>query len=129
MYFLGSVNANLDLIVSATALLRALNVTPAPPSDHDSLSSLDHLQDVVANSMLHCAGVERFFADQDIFQQTVEAAARLPHTVSRARLDLLPQCNTSLVPAVPYRGKCWVNGTETATRIARGTGQSPNALY
>ena len=76
------VNANLDLIISATVLLRALNITPGPPSDHAVLSNLAELQELVGYSMQHCAGIERFFSNQEVFQQTVQVAASLPHTVS-----------------------------------------------
>ena len=78
-----SVNSNLDLVVSATGLLRALGVAPGQPADHTSLSSREQLQQQVAHSMLHCAGTERVFTSEE-FQLIVKAAYGLPHTVGIA---------------------------------------------
>ena len=75
-------NSNLDLIVSATNLLHSLNQPPVFPTDHAVLSSLLDLTEVVAYSMEHCAGVERFFSEREIFKKTVEAATTVEHTVS-----------------------------------------------
>ena len=75
-------NSNLDLIVSAVDLLKALNATPSSPGDHASLSSIEDLEEVVSYSMQHCAGIERVFTDHEVFERIAEAAAQLPHVVS-----------------------------------------------
>jgi ADP-dependent glucokinase len=73
------VNANLDLVVSATQLLEALGLSPGQPVDHTHLASAVDLQEQVAYSMLHCAGTERVFTSQAEFQKVVTAARSLPH--------------------------------------------------
>lgn len=77
-----SVNANLDLVVSATPLLEKLGLSPGQPVDHTHLASALELQEQVAYSMLHCAGTERVFSSQPEFQKVVTAAYQLPHQVS-----------------------------------------------
>lgn len=76
-----SVNSNLDLIVSATDLLKALHVSPGAAMTHPHLSSLEDLQELVSYSMQHCAGTERFFTSQEVFEQTVQAAITVNHKV------------------------------------------------
>ena len=76
-----SVNANLDLIVSATPLLEALGLSPGQPVDHTHLVSAGDLQEQVSYSMLHCAGTERVFTSHAEFQRIVKAAHKLQHTV------------------------------------------------
>ena len=76
------VNSNLDLIVSAVDLLKYMNATASYPRDHASLTTMDDLQEVVAYSMQHCAGIERVFTDPELFQVITEAASLLPHVVS-----------------------------------------------
>ena len=49
------VNSNLDMVVSATALLRALNITPGNSADHTSLESLRDLQVGGARGRASCA--------------------------------------------------------------------------
>ena len=77
------VNSNLDLIVSALDLLRALQVDPSSPRDHSTLSSLRDLEQLVGYSMQHCAGLERVFVDQALFLQIVEAGDKVEHAVRR----------------------------------------------
>ena len=84
------VNSNLDLIVSATDLLKLLNAPVTHPRDHASLSTVAELQEVVAYSMVHCAGVERVFTDSNLFQIIAESAAQLPHVVSYASVYFHP---------------------------------------
>ena len=74
-------NANLDLIVSATELLEALGLSPGEPIDHTHLGRVEELQEQVAYSMEHCAGTERVFSSSSEFQRVVNAAYQLPHTV------------------------------------------------
>ena len=81
---LPSVNANLDLVVSATQLLEALGLSPGQPVDHTHLASAVDLQEQVAYSMLHCAGTERVFTSQAEFQKVVTAARSLPHEVRQS---------------------------------------------
>ena len=76
------VNANIDLIVPALSLLKALNVSHTAPSDHSSLNSVMQLEQLVSFSMLHCAGIERVFSDPELFTHIVQVAETLPHTVS-----------------------------------------------
>ena len=76
------VNSNLDLIVSAIDLLKLLNAPVTHPRDHASLGTITDLQEVVAYSMQHCAGIERVFTDSNLFQIIAESAAQLPHVVS-----------------------------------------------
>lgn len=78
-----SVNANLDLVVSATPLMEKLGLSPGQPVDHTHLASSRELQEQVAYSMQHCAGTERVFTSQPEFQKVVAAAYQLPHEVSR----------------------------------------------
>ena len=80
-----SVNSNLDLIVSATDLLKALHVSPGAAMTHPHLSSLEDLQELVSYSMQHCAGTERFFTSQEVFEQTVQAATTLNHKVGQTQ--------------------------------------------
>ena len=75
-------NSNLDLIVSAVDLLNMLNATPSLPRDHASLESIETLQEVVAYSMQHCAGIERVFTDHNVFDMIATTATSLPHIVS-----------------------------------------------
>ena len=76
------VNSNLDLIVSAVELLKLLNATGSVSRDHTSLGSINDLQEVVAYSMQHCAGIERVFTDARQFNIITQAAIQLPHIVS-----------------------------------------------
>lgn len=74
-------NSNLDMIVSALELLNALNATPTKPADHPALISVVQLEQLVSFSMQNCAGVERTFADTDVFDTITEVAASLHHNV------------------------------------------------
>ena len=94
-----SVNANLDLIVSATPLLEALGLSPGETADHTHLVSIEGLQEQVGYSMLHCAGTERVFTSKTEFQRVVTAAYQLPHTVS-------PCSHTYKHMYVPYTYSC-----------------------
>lgn len=78
-----SVNANLDLIVSATSLLRVLNETPGVGVDHSVLNSTRALQELVSYSMQECAGTERYFSNKTLFDHIVHMAQSIPHTVSK----------------------------------------------
>ena len=96
------VNANLDLVVSAVDLLRTLNVTAGAVGDSPLLTTLSELGALVGSSMQHCAGVERVLTDQAVFQQTVEAALTLRHSVRGSWLmALVVEC--ALPHAVPRR--------------------------
>lgn len=68
--------------MSAVDLLKALEVTSTFPYDHPSLSSVAELEQVVAFSMMHCAGIERTFMDQSVFENIVHIASTIPHSVS-----------------------------------------------
>lgn len=76
-----SVNANIDMVVSAIDLLEALNVSITSPKEHPYLNSLTELEQVVSFSMLHCAGMERVFLDQQLFIAITDVARSIPHEV------------------------------------------------
>ena len=78
-----SVNANLDMIVSAVDLMAKLEANSTLPLDKSVLRSLSDLSELVAYSMLHCAGVERTFIDQSIYRNIMKSASSIPHRVSR----------------------------------------------
>ena len=67
--------------MSATDLLKALQVSPGAAMTHPHLSSLEDLQELVSYSMQHCAGTERFFTSQEVFEQTMKAAITVNHKV------------------------------------------------
>ena len=68
--------------MSAVDLLKVLNATPSSPHDHASLESIVDLQEVVAYSMQHCAGIERVFTNSKVFEMIAKKASTLPHVVS-----------------------------------------------
>ena len=68
--------------MSAVDLLRLLNATGRESRDHASLSSIGDLEEVVAYSMQHCAGIERVFTDPKQFNIITKTATQLPHVVS-----------------------------------------------
>ena len=74
-------NANIDMIVSAKSLLLALEASPSVAVDHDVLSSVADLEQLVAYSMTHCAGIERSFLDKDLFDSIVETGTSVAHKV------------------------------------------------
>lgn len=77
-----SVNADVDFILPAVPLLKALNVSPAKSaSDHNTVASADDLQDVVLHSMVTCSGVERTVTDKELFDHIVKLSADIPHEV------------------------------------------------
>ena len=69
------------MVVSAIDLLKALNLQSTIPEDHTVLSSLAELEQLVAFSMYHCAGVERIFINQTLFNSITTIAASVPHIV------------------------------------------------
>lgn len=74
------------MVVSAVDLLKALNAKSTLPRDHPSLNSIADLEQLVAFSMYHCAGVERFFSDRLLFSNITSVAALQPHTVRYQQL-------------------------------------------
>lgn len=74
------------MVVSAVDLLKALNLTSTTPQDHPSLNSLEKLEQLVAFSMYHCAGVERPFNNQALFNHITSIATSLSHVVSKLLL-------------------------------------------
>ncbi|XP_077988544.1 ADP-dependent glucokinase-like [Glandiceps talaboti] len=71
------VNGNVDLIVSATELLKALQVEPRKGTDHETLKSLQDLGETFAFYFEKGAAAERFFADKEVFLKVIEAANNL----------------------------------------------------
>lgn len=82
-------NTNLDMIVSAVDILKVLEVNHSPPLDHSSLNSVAELGQIVAFSMLHCAGIERTFTHQSVFDAIVNAASTIQHIVSQQQVNSL----------------------------------------
>ena len=75
------------MVVSAVDLLKALNLPSTAPQDHPSLNSLEKLEQLVAFSMYHCAGVERPFDDHTLFSHITTVATSLSHIVSKLFLE------------------------------------------
>lgn len=76
-------NVNLDLIVSGTSLLVALGQQPNNvTSNHPVLDTIDHVQQCLAYSMHHCAGLERFFSNRSLYQLITDKAAEIDHEVN-----------------------------------------------
>lgn len=67
------------MIVTAIDLLTALNLEVTEPHDHSTLNSFSQLEQLVAFSMLHCAGVERTFTELSLFHNLTSLAATLSH--------------------------------------------------
>ena len=80
------------MVVSAVKLLGALEVNSTSPCDHASLSSVGELEQVVGFSMLHCAGVERTFVHHQLFNNIVNTASSVPHSVSGNNNNLSSCC-------------------------------------
>ncbi|XP_035663245.1 ADP-dependent glucokinase-like [Branchiostoma floridae] len=73
------VNAGVDLIVSATELLKSLGMTPSQTrTDHLHLDSLQQLEEAVGYYMEKGAAGERYMGDGALFQQIVGVARNLP---------------------------------------------------
>ena len=65
----------MDLILSATSLLRALGVPEgSSPSDHPSINTLEELEQCFAFFFNKCAAAERFVASKEVFEVIVKAA-------------------------------------------------------
>ena len=76
-------NADVDYIISAVELLNALKATPVTGqmTAHPVITSIDELQQTVAYSMVTCSGIERHFANGDLFDKIVETSTKLKHEV------------------------------------------------
>ena len=70
-------NANVDLIVSGTALLRHLNATGGSQADHDVLESVQDLQEMFEHRMARCAAAERVYKHEKGYLEIVEHAHSL----------------------------------------------------
>lgn len=69
--------------MSGTNLLKALGQEPSNvTSDHPVLDTIDHVQDCLAYSMLHCAGLERFFSNRSLYQLITDKGAEIDHEVN-----------------------------------------------
>jgi len=69
--------------VSGTNLLNALGQEPSNVTfDHPVLDTIDHVQQCLAYSMHHCAGLERFFSNRSLYQLITDKAAEIDHEVS-----------------------------------------------
>jgi ADP-dependent glucokinase len=70
-------NANVDLIVSGTALLKQLNVSGGSQADHDVLGSVQDLQEIFEHRMARCAAAERVYKHEKEYLEIVEHARSL----------------------------------------------------
>lgn len=94
-----SLNADVDLILPAIPLLKALNVTPGKrSSDHNTVTSANDLQEVVAYSMTTCSGVERAVTDKELFDHIMQLSVDIPHEVSMQLTVCLPRFNVFSTP-------------------------------
>ena len=68
-------NANVDLILSATQLFGQLGMKSYNnPQNHDIISSLKDLEECFLFYFKKCAAAERFVTSQDVFNAIVTAA-------------------------------------------------------
>uniref|UniRef100_A0A8C8DRY4 ADP-dependent glucokinase n=1 Tax=Oryzias sinensis TaxID=183150 RepID=A0A8C8DRY4_9TELE len=72
------VNACVDVVVSGVGLLQALAVDPVAGRDHEVLHSKEDLKEAFIHFMERGAAAERFFSDEEVFQQIARAAAEYP---------------------------------------------------
>jgi hypothetical protein len=75
--FLSSINCNVDLIVSGTALLDRLNLTSTTSGaarDHAVLSNADELRETFTHFFSIGAPTERYLADKETFAKLVATA-------------------------------------------------------
>lgn len=78
-----SLNADVDCIISAVELLKALKATPGRiGADHPTLYTIEELQQTVAYSMATCSGIERHFDDKKVFNEIVQVVNELKHEVT-----------------------------------------------
>lgn len=75
--FVFRVNANVDLVVNGTELLRQLKVEPGIKHDHALLHTIAHLQETFHFSLSKGAAIERYFTDPDIFLEITQGATEL----------------------------------------------------
>ena len=88
MFYHFSTNANVDLIVRGTELLKALGIEPATDSDRKELATLDDLQQTFHYFFRKGAGAERSFTSSEVFKQIIQTAASLSSAEVRKRLIL-----------------------------------------
>lgn len=82
LLILFSLNADVDYIVSAVELLKALKATPGRiGADHPTLNTIEELQQIVAYSMATCSGIERHFDNKKMFDEIVQVVTELKHEV------------------------------------------------
>lgn len=77
------VNACVDVVVSGVGLLQALAVDPGAGRDHEVLHSKEDLKEAFIHFMERGAAAERFFSDEEVFQQIARAAAEYPGAKAR----------------------------------------------
>lgn len=75
--FLYRINCNLDLIVSGTQLLKALEQKPGQSLDAVSLDSVQDLTDTFTYYFSKGSAAERTFNDPKVYKRIVQTAAKL----------------------------------------------------
>ncbi|XP_033115303.1 ADP-dependent glucokinase-like [Anneissia japonica] len=71
-------NVNADLIVSGTALLKALKINPKNKHDHSTLHDLTHLGETFGYFFSKGAGGERYFSNGEVYKQIIDVADKIP---------------------------------------------------
>ena len=73
------INSNIDVIVSGTELLNALQVSPGKMKDHSTVNDVMELQEVFAYYFSKGRAAERPFTDQDTYEHIIRIAETLGH--------------------------------------------------
>lgn len=73
----GSINADVDLIVSGVDLLTKLGQVPGKERNHNALRSVSDLQETFTYFFTRGCAAERIFADSQAYRDIVKAAFSL----------------------------------------------------
>ena len=77
IYLYYRINACVDLIVSGTDLMHALQIQPSGKKNHDKLDSIEHLQESFHHFFQKGSAAERFFSNADQFKDVIKSASSL----------------------------------------------------
>lgn len=73
-----SVNANVDLVISARKVFEELGIKPGSDSkNHNEISSLKDLEECFSHFFKRCAAAERVVSSKEVFKEIVEASMRI----------------------------------------------------